>query len=257
MPYRFNPFTNKLDYYKNSTYVAGASQLTPMSLVFCEEFTGDGSTTDFILNGSVVNAVFSTGSWSLLNTKDALPIDITSIDNKPLYDSSNIFTRNIINALGLSKTTGTVSLDNPPLMLEEFRIWYWYDLNITDVLSVYYREDYVASMESDLGTLIANNTYLNTVSFDGILTSSEDTVQKALDAIDDHEHGELITDTQIEDLTLTSFYVGYASNNAIASEPYWQIFKVIEINDIITLYYANGTENFDKRWDLRSTYTYN
>lgn len=258
MPYKFNPFTRQLDYYETAA-PSGGGQITSLSLIFCESFIGDGGTTVFPLTGALDNAAFSTGSWTLFNVGFTLPSHITDIENKALYDSSNIFTKTRIQIESINGSNGIVTLSEPPQFLEEFKIWYWYTLSPVDVLSFYRREEFVASMEGDISStdiIAAQNIVIDTSNFNEILSSSEDTVQKALDLLDNHVHGTIITDTLIEDLSLTSFYVGHATNNATTSEPFWQIKKVIETGDVINFYFADGTENYDKIWDNRSSYNY-
>lgn len=263
MPYKFNPLLDiKLDYYTKETGSSGGTgYITNLSLVFCESFTGDGGTTDFTLTGIVENAVFGTGVWLLQRVETTLPSHATTDGNAALYDSSNIFTKNRIQVLAINSSTGEVTLNYPPQFLEEFKVWYWYTLRTLDVLESYYREEFVASMEGDIsaGDLIAaQNVSLDTTDFDTILSPTEDTVQKAMDVLDDHIHGTAITDTLIEDLDLDSFLIGYAIDNAGINDPLWQIKKVVEtVSEEIEFYYADGSENFDKTWANRSSYTYN
>lgn len=256
MPYKYNPWTKKPDYYVNTVISSGPGQISLLSVVFYEEFTGDGGTTEFTLNGFVRNASFSGGGWSLTRVKYALPSNVTNIDNGILYDSSNIFTRDRIDVVDINGSTGVVTLTHPPQALEEFKIWYWYDLNDSDVLSTYRREDYVTDMESDSSALVSTNVAVDTQNFNNILSSSEDTVQKVLDLLDDHEHDIIITDILVDDISLSSFYVGYAKNDATESDPYWQIKRIDEVNDIIYTYYAEGSQEFNKIWDNRALYTY-
>jgi hypothetical protein len=74
-------------------------------------------------------------------------------------------------------------LDYAPLA-EDFYIWYWYDIE-GDALSDYYRDDFVSSMEADAGVTIASGITTDTTNFDGQLSAADDTVQKALETLDD------------------------------------------------------------------------
>lgn len=260
MPYKLNPFTKKLDYYEPAIASGGSGFISNLSLIFCESFTGDGGTVEFTLNGVLENAAFEIGSWSPSRINSAQPVHATNDANAALYTSTNIFTKSRIQVDSISSATGTIVLTEPPAFLSEFKVWYWYTLNKTDVLSYYRREEFVASMESDASSgssLPAQDVALNTAGFHGILSSNEDTVQKAMDLIDDHEHGTMITDTEIDDIDLVSFYVGYSTNGGLTSEPVWQIRKTVETGDEIDFYYADGSEDFDKIWDDRLSYTYN
>lgn len=261
MPYRYNPWTGKPDYYERSTGSSspGASQITPLSLVFSETFTGDGSSFEYSISGNVDNATFSNGQWIMSRVKASLPSHITDLDGKPIYDSNNLFSRNRISVDNIDISTGIVTLDYPPQLLQDFKIWYWYNLRDTDVLSKYYRTDFVSSMESDMSSsdlLPAAKVAVDTSAFDGRFSTSEDTAQKIFDLLDNQESGIIITDTIVEDIDLSSFYIGYAIDHALQNEPHWQIRKVVETGDVIDIYFANGTEAFDKIWLNRALYTY-
>jgi len=204
MPYKLNPYHrgpifDRLDYYEKNTGGGGAGQISNLSLIFCEEFTGDGGTTVFTLTGALENATFDTGSWLIPQIANTLPSHATNDSNKALYDSSNIFTKNRIQVVSIDGGTANVTLSHPPKLLETFKIWYWYTLKQTDILSSYYREEFVASMEGDISSgdiIAAQNVALNTTNFDDILSNADDTVQKAMDTLDDHTHTGLPIDPE-------------------------------------------------------------
>lgn len=227
MSYKFNPFTQQLDYYE-AKGLGGSSQITNLSLVFCESFTGDGGTTEFTLTGSLDNVTFSNGSWSLARVGDTLPSHATDENNAALYDSTNIFTKNRIQVDSINGLTGVVTLTEPPQFLEEFKIWYWYDLLSTNVLSFYRREDFVASMEGDISsgdTLPANDIALNISQFDSILSNADTDVQKAMDTLDDHTHVEAdITD--LAHYTSSDFDTDFSSKNTA------------DLSEVTNLYYT-------------------
>jgi hypothetical protein len=154
-------------------------------LIFSEQVTGNGITSQFQLNGTITNAQFVSGGWNVINVQNALPSDVTDINGKPIYDASLIylFTRHRI---GVNSITGNgyVNLDYIPQNNQIFKIWYWYSLTDFDRIDNYYRDDFVAKMEETAGEL-ATATAVNTANFINILSSSDDTVQKALQTVDD------------------------------------------------------------------------
>jgi hypothetical protein len=152
-------------------------------LVFRENFTGNGSATGFVLTGALQNAGFSVGSWSAANVLNALQVDITDFDGKPIYDSNIPIYRDRINAT-LVDSFGNVTLNFAPLAGQQFSIWYWYQLQAGNVLSYYYREDHVAEMEGD-GVQMASQVDTDTTSWGNVvLRTTDNTVQKALNRLD-------------------------------------------------------------------------
>jgi hypothetical protein len=151
-------------------------------LVFREQFTGNGAATTFQLTSNVGNATFGVGSWDAGQVVTTYPAHITLTDKKPAYDSALPIIRNRISVSSINGT-GLVTLDFAP-QAENFFIWYWYTLTQKDHLSAYYREDFVASME-DSENPIASGVATDTTNFDGLLSVADDTVQKALDTLDD------------------------------------------------------------------------
>lgn len=173
---------------------SGGGQVSPLSLVYSEEFTGTGTDLIFTLTGAVTNATYQLGSWVLSRVANTLPSDVTTAQDGALYDSGNIFTRHRISVVSINAGTGEVTLDYPPRNGAVFKIWYWYTLKKTDVLSFYYRSEYVSKMEGDIssGDLIAaQNVAVNTDNFDTILSASDSDLQTALETLDKHTHPEI------------------------------------------------------------------
>jgi hypothetical protein len=193
MAFKMNPFTGSFDYYEPNNGIVSIGRISNLSLVYCEEFVGDGADTTFTITGAVTNAIYSTGAWDLKSVAATLAIDITDLDDGAIYDSNNIFTKTRISVNGMNPLTGVVTLSLPPMLLAGFKVWYWYTLKPKDVLSFYYRPEYVSKMEADASSgvaVAANNISANTTSFNTILSASDDNVQKALDTIDKHTHPE-------------------------------------------------------------------
>lgn len=233
MPYKFNPLLDlKLDYYNKNSGSGGSGYITNLSLVFCESFTGDGGTTDFTLTGLVDNAVFEAGGWLLQQVETTHPSHVTTDANSAIYDSNNIFTKNRIQVSSINGTTGDVTLSHPPQVLQEFKVWYWYTLRRTDVLSSYYREEFVASMEGDIDagdTVAAQNVALNTTNFDDVLSNADDTVQKAMDTLDDHNHNnDFFTEANCQPSDVVGDFV-YISGPF--SAPRWTVAKIDHNDD--------------------------
>lgn len=159
----------------------------PEYVVFRESFTGDGSATTFTLGGTVGNATFHNTSWSLSCVATTFPAHVTNTNKKPTYDSLIPLTRNRVGVSSINGTTGVVTLDYAPRNGVNFYIWYWYALPTHGLLEDYYREDFVASMEEEAASYSEDIT-VTTTNFGGILSSADNTVQKALDTIDDHNH---------------------------------------------------------------------
>jgi len=118
------------------------------NVVFKEQFTGTGAQKTFNLTGTLLNGTFSSGSWDASHVLITFATHATKTTGKSLWDSTNIFTRHRISVSSIS-AAGVVTLDYAPQNSEVFYIWYWYDLQSFDVIDNYYREDFVASMESD------------------------------------------------------------------------------------------------------------
>lgn len=152
-------------------------------IIFIEQFTGDGVSNTFQTTGAITNGSFAEGTWSAANIVTTGVTDITNTLGKPLYNSANIFTRNRINTVSIS-AGGLVTLDYIPMNAATFLVYYWYQLPITDRLSNYMMNEFVAKM-MEASPDIAANIDVDTTNFGGILTSSETTTQKALDRIDD------------------------------------------------------------------------
>lgn len=194
MAYKLNPFTKKLDYYEPANAINSIGRISALSLIYCEEFTGDGADTTFTLTGVLENAIYEKGTWLLSQISSTLPCDITTDTDGPIYNSSNIFTRTRIEVTNLNPLNGEVTLSVAPLLLAKFRVWYWYTLKPKDILSFYYRSEYVSKMESSLAVsdiISAQYVAVDTTSFDTILFSSDDDVQTALETIDKHTHPEV------------------------------------------------------------------
>jgi len=154
-------------------------------LIYRENFTGNGTSTNFVLTGALQNAGYTTGSWSAANVLTALQADVTDLDGKPIFDSVIPIYRDRINVSTID-SFGNVTLDHIPQAGQQFSIWYWYQLTSSDVLSYYYREDHVAEMEAD-GVQTASQVDVFTSSFGNmVLRTTDNTVQKALDRLDDY-----------------------------------------------------------------------
>ena len=116
-------------------------------VVFYESFAGNGSATTFNLNGTVANGTFTTGTWDVSRVKILYASHVTSTGNSAIYDSLNIFTRHRISVSSINGA-GLVTLDYAPRNGVTFYVWYWYEINDTDIIDDYYRGDFVASMEA-------------------------------------------------------------------------------------------------------------
>jgi len=155
-------------------------------VVFKEVFTGNGSATTFTLTGAVLNATFAIGSWDKAKLILTSIGDVTNTSGKALYDSAVPFTRHRI-AISNIDANGVVTLDYPP-RAENFDIYYWYQPKESDRLATYIRDDVISKVEeSEPG--IASAIQVNTTAFGKNLSSADDTVQKALDTLDDMAGG--------------------------------------------------------------------
>jgi len=64
-------------------------------------------------------------------------------------------------------------------------------------------------------------------------------------------------DVLIDDIDLSSFYVGRAITGTATSASLWQVKKVVEQSgDIIVFQFADGSHARNKCWDDRTSYTY-
>jgi len=190
MGYKYNPLlAQKFDYYEKGKTSYG--RLSPYSIAFFEEFVGDGADTTFNLTGALVNGVFSKGAWNNKKVVYVLPMYVKDDDDNTLYDGIIPLVRNEISISSINPSTGEITLSHPPMLLDTFRIWYWYELAPTDQLSYYFSTDFVDQMAADASSSIAvsaSNVIVNTTSFQGILTNADNEVQKALETIDTHSH---------------------------------------------------------------------
>jgi len=169
-----------------SVSVFGGNPQSLYHVVLREQFLGNGVSTTFQLDGTPVNAVWAGGAWSASHIIIAFESHITSLSRGVIYDGSNPLTRHRISISSIN-ASGLVTLDYPPQNGVGFYIWYWYDLQETDALDEYYREEFVAQMEGESGSLIASSTLVDTTSFDGILSPTDTSVQLALEKIDDFQ----------------------------------------------------------------------
>ena len=64
---------------------ASGSGLAVSSVVFRENFVGDGIATTFQLTSGVDNATFGSGSWSAARILNTYPAHVTDENNKPIY----------------------------------------------------------------------------------------------------------------------------------------------------------------------------
>lgn len=170
---------------------------TGIKIVFNEEFTGNGVATTATLSGAIENGSFISGGWAAIEVANTLPAYVTDLNGKPIYNSSNIFTRSRISVTSISPA-GLVTLSHAPLNGQQYKVWYFYSLSSDDRLADYYRDDFVAGMEEEISsTVLATQVQLNTAAFNGILNGSHTTAQSAFDAIDDHVHSQytLLTTT--------------------------------------------------------------
>ncbi|KKL75336.1 hypothetical protein LCGC14_2055920 [marine sediment metagenome] len=171
--YKYNPI-------EDSFNLVGGQVSLAVSLnqcVFKQTFTGNGSQTQFQLNGTE-NATFTDGSsWSSVKILNTLPSYITKTNKGAIYDSINIFTRNRITVSSINGS-GLVTLSHIPRDTQQFIIWYWYDLATTDTIDDYYREDFVTTIEGEKPVLIATD----------ITFSESQTVKQAIDDLASDTH---------------------------------------------------------------------
>lgn len=119
-------------------------------VAFREEFIGNGINTQFQLDGTIENAVFSGGSWVSTQIQPLLNSHVVNQASQPIYGSTILgIGYNRINTASISGT-GLVTLNYAPQLGEVLDIWYWYELQANDNLGdSYVKEDFVASMEAD------------------------------------------------------------------------------------------------------------
>ena len=114
--------------------------------VFRESFIGDGNTKTFQLTGDIQNGTWDEGTWTSDHIILANRCDITTDNFSPVYDSTNIFTRNRVKVIS-ADSSGLITLDYAPRNGQVVYVWYWYSVADNDVILNYQREDYVAEME--------------------------------------------------------------------------------------------------------------
>lgn len=145
-------------------------------VVFYEEFTGNGIANTFTLNGTIGNGTFSQGTWNNANILNTSPSNVTNSNLKPIYDSTNVFSRNKIT---VSNITGAlVTLSHIPRNTEVFRVYYWYNLTSSDLLTNYEKDDIVTDQESQTPMIAEEVPYDNSSS--GLVNTN---LQTAIDEI--------------------------------------------------------------------------
>lgn len=123
---------------------AVGAQAVNNSILFAQEFTGDGVSNIFQLSSSINNGSFTSGSWIVSRIQNTFPSEIVGSANlRPLYDSDNIFNRNRITIQSIS-SGGLVTLNNIPQDTVTFKVYYWYTLEGTERISNYYVDNIVA-----------------------------------------------------------------------------------------------------------------
>jgi hypothetical protein len=154
----------------------------PPPVVFKENFTGNGAAKTFTLTGAVQNATWKNGVWDIKKVLRTKTASVTNSSGGGLYDSAIYIYRDRINVVSIS-AAGLVTLDYIP-RAEAFSIYYWYQPARNDILETYIRDDVVSAAEASEPGL-ANAVYADTTNFGKNLSSADDTVQKALDTLDD------------------------------------------------------------------------
>jgi hypothetical protein len=154
-------------------------------LVFKENFTGNGVSTSAVLTGALQNAAYSVGAWSAASVLTALQVDITNWEGAAIYDSVIPIYRDRIKVTSVD-SFGNVTLNFPPLNGQQYSIWYFYQLQASDVLSYYYREEYVSEMESGAVQMAADVDTNTTAWGNIVLRTTDNTVQKAFDRLDSY-----------------------------------------------------------------------
>lgn len=208
-------------------------------LIFSEQMTGNGNSTQFQLTGNITNAQFISGGWNILNVQNSLPSNITDINGKSIYDAGilYLFTRHKINIVSISGNA-VVNLDYIPQNNEIFKLWYWYSLSGFDRIDHYYRDDFVAKMEEVSGEL-ATGTVVNTVSFNNILSPFDNTVQNALNTIDSKvilksEVSNVSAGLQKQIFSVSESLSGYANSTTLTSLT-GSLQSQINLNSLVTI----------------------
>ena len=194
-------------------------------VVFKEEFIGNGSQLQFQLNGNIINGSFGTGIWNPINIRIGFPTHITKQNKKPAYESVILGVGvNRISVLGVT-AAGLVTMSAVPRSGENIAIYYWYELQLTDKIENYYREDFVASMEADLTNIqakidaqqlqIDNNTTLshshaNKSILDATQESFTTALKNKLDALNSESY------YQQKDITALNPTTGYLNYDIIS-----------------------------------------
>ena len=153
----------------------------PPPVVFKENFTGNGTDQTFTLTGAIQNATWKNGAWDIKKVLITKAASITNSSGGALYDSAIPLYRDRISVVSIS-AAGLVTLDYIP-RAEAFSIYYWYQPARNDLLDTYIRDDIVSAAESSDPSL-ANAVQTDTTNFNKNLSSADDTVQKALETID-------------------------------------------------------------------------
>jgi hypothetical protein len=60
----------------------------------------------------------------------------------------------------------------------------------------------------------------------------------------------------IDEVDSATVYIGKAKMGASTSDAVWQIQKIVTSGTVIQILYADGDDNYDKKWDDRTTLTY-
>ena len=62
--------------------------------------------------------------------------------------------------------------------------------------------------------------------------------------------------TILDETDGSAIYIGEANHKAKTSELVWRILKIVKVGAVTTIFYADGTDGFDKEWDERVGYDY-
>jgi len=136
----------------NASNVIGVNKLVFKSKVF----NGDGISTTFLLDSTVPNVIFTTGSWNVANIDLASDADIVNTDGGAIYDGIAIFGYNTGTRIKVSSISalGLVTTNVAPKVGEQVCIYYWYNIDPSDVIDNYYRDDIVTRLEADVTNLV-------------------------------------------------------------------------------------------------------
>jgi len=165
-----------------STFGFGRRLIT-IPVVFCQQFTGDGADKTFQLTGTD-NGTFSMGAWTVGNVANLVVAHVTLTNYKPAYDSANIFTRHRIGETITISDGGLVTLDYAPRAAVDFIVWYWYVLEVQDIVTDYYRRDFIAKMEADTGSSLASQVSVDTTTLTNNLNGITGDSQSMFEAVD-------------------------------------------------------------------------